>query len=72
MSAGAIGYRRNVSSGPHSPYRIVTLDARQEAVFEAVMDEIDEACFPGTRADEILDGREAKIVAETLAIGGSC
>ena len=55
---------------PHSPYRIVTLDARQDALCEAIMDEIDEACFPATYADDILDSREVKIVAETLAIGG--
>ena len=58
------------SRNPHSPYRIATLDAREDALFDAIMDEINEACFPATYADDILDSREAKMVAETLAIGG--
>ena len=38
---------------PHGPYRIVTLDPRQDVLREAVLGAIDEACFPLNTADEI-------------------
>lgn len=49
---------------PHGPYRIVTLDPRQDVLREAVLGAIDEACFPLNTADEIPDSRWARVVGE--------
>ena len=52
---------------PQSPYGIAKLNAQQEEIRAAVLEEIDERCFPGVDTIEL--HADARIVAESMALG---
>ena len=52
---------------PQSPYGIAKLNAQEEEIRAAVLDEIDERCFPGVDTIEL--HADARIVAESMALG---
>ena len=52
---------------PQSPYAITELNADQEEIRAAVLEEIDERCFPGVDTIEL--HADARIVAESMALG---
>ena len=52
---------------PRSPYGITKLNAQQEEIRAAVLQQIDESCFPGADAMEL--HADARIVAESIALG---
>ncbi len=54
---------------PSSPYEVVTLSTAQQRMVDDILEEIDPRCFPRTDSDDIVDLPDARIVAESLAIG---
>ena len=55
---------------PDGPYRIVVPTREQEDIVHRILDRFDPRCFPAaTTADDILTLPDARIVAESLAVG---
>ena len=52
---------------PQSPYGIAKLNAQEEEIRAAVLEEIDERCFPGVDTIEL--HADARIAAESMALG---
>lgn len=54
---------------PGSPYRIVSLDEKQEELADRLLLAIDRRCFPTTAPGDIEQHPDARIVCESVALG---
>ena len=52
-----------------SPYRVIQLNTKQQALASTIITEIDARCFPTTDPDDIGDHADAKIICESMALG---
>ena len=54
---------------PESPYRIVSLDEKQEELVDRLLLAIDRRCFPTTEPGDIEQHPDARIVCESVVLG---
>lgn len=54
---------------PESPYRIVSLDEKQDELADRLLLAIDRRCFPTTEPGDIGQHPDARIVCESVALG---